>query len=86
MSAERYYHICNKNIGEPVEITCHDGSVHRGYIDRVNETHLYLRPFDEGRGFDSPWTFLWGSYGWGLGAGIALGTIATLAFLPFFGW
>jgi len=27
-----------------------------------------------------------GFYGWGLGLGIALGSIATLAFLPLFWW
>src|SRR5690606_31875008 len=56
VSADHYYHLCCKNIGVPVEITCHDGTVHRGIIDRVDRTHVYLRPFDGGPGFDGPGT------------------------------
>lgn len=87
MSGERYYNICCDNIGAPVEITCHDGSIHRGMIDRVERGHVFLRPFEGRPGFDHSGhgNYLWG-WGFGFGAGIALGTIATLAFLPFFYW
>lgn len=84
MSAEHYDMCCNR-IGEAVKVQCHDGTVHYGYIDRVDRQHLYLRPMDgaDGDGFDGPGTFLWG---WGLGFGIAWATIAAIAFAPFFWW
>ncbi len=82
MSADRYHHLCSKNIGAPVEIRCHDGSVHRGIIDRVDHEKVYLRPLDGGIG--GPGVFFWG-FGLGLAIGIPLGAIATLAFLPW-GW
>lgn len=83
MSADHYYNLCNKNIGVPVEIRCHDGSVHRGIIERVDRQKVYLRPLDGGG--CGPGLFFWGFGIAGLGIGIALGSIATLAFLPW-GW
>ncbi|MCT2537776.1 hypothetical protein NC661_12500 [Aquibacillus koreensis] len=82
----RYYHDCKNNIGRPVKIVTRDGKVHRGMIERVNNTHVFLKPMSSnlggyGYGFYRPWGF-----GAGLGWGVALGSIATLAFLPFFFW
>ncbi|RBW70178.1 hypothetical protein [Bacillus taeanensis] len=87
MSAEHYYGVCNENVGRAVEITCYDGSVHRGIIERVNNESVHLRPIEEGYLNDSNdfGTYLYG-FGYGYGYGIALASIAALAFLPFFFW
>lgn len=82
MSAH-YYQLCCDNIGAAVEITTYDGIVHRGIIDRVNRERVYLRQLEaSGGGYGA---FIWGP-GWVFGAGILLGSIATLAFLPFYWW
>lgn len=39
-----FYDEFNKNIGKCVKILCHDGHVYHGYIDQVDEHHVYLRP------------------------------------------
>ncbi|MED1202399.1 hypothetical protein [Heyndrickxia acidicola] len=82
-----YYHQCRGGIGKPVEIRTVDGRIHRGVIHRVDNRHVYLRPFP-GRnygGFGYPY---YGGYGWGWGAGfgwgVALGAIASIAFLGLF--
>lgn len=87
MSSDRYYNLCNKNIGAAVEITCFDGTTHRGIIERVDHSHVFLAPFDRKPSShgSSYGTFLWG-WGFAFAAGIALGSIATLAFLPFYYW
>ncbi|MBM4760863.1 hypothetical protein [Bacillus sp. B15-48] len=85
MSAARYYDMCRRGIGRPVEIRTVDGRVHRGMISRVTPQKVYVRPMG-GRGpgyggygyFWRPWGF-----GLGLGIGIAFGAIAALAFTPF---
>ncbi|GGM41970.1 hypothetical protein GCM10011351_30070 [Paraliobacillus quinghaiensis] len=79
----RYYGICQKNVGRPVCIRTVDGREHRGVIHRVTNTHVHLHPLPSnlggyGYGF-------WGP-GAGFGWGLALGSIATLAILPFFFW
>jgi hypothetical protein len=87
MAIEHYYHLCSKNIGVAAEIRCHDGRVYRGIIDRVDRRKVYIRPLSAGP--RNQGMFLWGfgpTYGQGLVIGIALGAIATIAFLPFFGW
>lgn len=88
MSAENYYDMCCNAIGEPVRVECSDGNIHYGHIDRVDQTHLYLRPIDGidgGRPDDGPGTYFWG-FGAGAVFGIALGSIAALSFAPFFFW
>lgn len=85
MSVERYFHLCNKNIGVAAEIRCHDGKMYRGIIDRVDRRKVYIRPLPAGPHGQGQGIFLWG-YGQGLVIGIALGSIATIAFLPFFLW
>ncbi|AIE60240.1 hypothetical protein [Bacillus methanolicus] len=84
MSAARYYDMCNRGIGRAVQIRTHDGRIHRGIIERVSPNRVFLRPFGRTRnfgGFGYPW-------GWGVGTGfafgVALGAIASLAFIPFF--
>ncbi|WP_407933960.1 hypothetical protein [Aquibacillus rhizosphaerae] len=82
-----HYHECRSNIGRPVRIQTIDGKVHRGIIQKVNHSHVFLQPMSPklggyGYGFYGPY----GGYGAGLGWGVALGSIATLAFLPLFFW
>ncbi|MBM7572624.1 hypothetical protein [Aquibacillus albus] len=81
-----YFNMCQKNVGKPVKITTKDGRVHRGIIQRVNHSHVFLQPTPRGLG---GYGFgYWGPYGYGpgFGVGVAFGAIATLAFLPFFFW
>ncbi|MFB1049787.1 hypothetical protein [Paraliobacillus sp. JSM ZJ581] len=87
MLMSRYYNLCNKNIGRPVQIRTKDGREHRGVIHRVNNSHVFLQPMPSnlgGYGYG-----YWGPY-WGprpgFGWGVALGSIATLALLPLFFW
>lgn len=88
MSAEHHYRMCCQGIGRAVELRMHDGTVHRGIIDRVDREHVYLRPMGRGQSFGG-YSYGWG-WGWrpglGLATGFALGAIASLAFLPFFWW
>lgn len=39
-----FYEEFTNNIDKCVKILCHDGHVYHGYIDQVDETHVYLRP------------------------------------------
>jgi hypothetical protein len=72
--------MCNRGIGRGVQIRLHDGRVHRGIIERVTPSRVYLRPFGNTRNF--------GGYGYGFfggfATGFAFGAIASLAFIPFF--
>lgn len=75
-----YYSLCQKYRGRAVEIRTFDGRVHQGIISDVDYNSVYLQPLWRNKdlgGF---------GYGWypGFGAGIALGSIATLALLPLF--
>ncbi|HHY71813.1 MAG TPA: hypothetical protein GX497_00995 [Bacillus bacterium] len=88
MSAH-YYHLCCKNIGRPVEIRTRDGRVHRGMITHVDNRNVYVRPFGGGRNLGGFGFGFWRPWGFGVaafGIGVAFGSIATLAFLPFFWW
>ncbi|PLS18502.1 hypothetical protein CVD28_07305 [Bacillus sp. M6-12] len=80
MSVSRYHGMCTRGIGRAVEITTRDGRRHRGIIDRVSSNRVYLRPFSGNYG---GYGYGWG-WGWGFGAGIFLGAITALAFIPFF--
>lgn len=88
MSAQHFYHLCNRSKGRPVEIVTKHGKVYRGVIQHVDREKVYLRPFGRpglggyGYGFWGP------GYGYrpGFGIGVALGVIGTLAFLPLFFW
>ncbi|GGH80738.1 hypothetical protein JOD43_002514 [Pullulanibacillus pueri] len=88
MSAEYYFNHCQKHINRPVEITTHEGIVHRGIVHGVDRTHVYLRPFDNmAAGNQGPGLFAWGAFAGGLlggFTGVALGSIA--AFRPYGGF
>ncbi|SHM71347.1 hypothetical protein [Gracilibacillus kekensis] len=84
-----HYHFCNRNIGRPVKIVTHHGEVHRGIIRRVNQSQVFIDPLGPNRGMGGYGIGYYGyrrGYPWGLGLGIALGAIATIAFLPLFFW
>lgn len=87
VSAEHYYHQCRAHIQRAVEITCHDGTVHRGIVHSVDRQSVYIQSFDNFNGPRSqgPGLFVFGSAfaGGFAGAltGVALGSI--FAFRPF---
>ncbi|TCP27075.1 hypothetical protein EV207_11853 [Scopulibacillus darangshiensis] len=83
MSAYDFYTICLENINKSVEITCYDGTVHRGVLTRVDESNVYIQPFDkvgEEGPMDDSGTFAWG---WGLGLPVAVTAIAAIVAWPF---
>ncbi|MEN1969475.1 hypothetical protein WMZ97_15540 [Lentibacillus sp. N15] len=91
MPVNPYYHQCMRCVGRPVQIRTRDGRIHRGVIDRVNNTHVYLRPMGNrnlggfGYGYGGwGWGGGWGGFGLGFASGIALTAIA--AFSPLFFW
>ncbi|QTD43090.1 hypothetical protein [Sporosarcina sp. Te-1] len=91
MSSFQHYHQqCTRHIGKPVVIGTRDGQTHRGIIQEVRNNRVYLQPLGNQRGLGGI-GFGWGfGFGFGRGAafglGIAIGSIVTLAVLPFFFW
>ncbi|HBV88670.1 hypothetical protein [Desulfosporosinus sp.] len=80
MSAGDYYSLCNRYRGRAVEISTHDGRIHRGIIGDVDYDRVYLQPLSRTRNLGG---FSYGWYGYpGFGAGVAFGSIATLVLLP----
>lgn len=87
-----YYQLCCRHQGRAVRIRDKFGKVHRGIIDRVSPTHVYIRPFGpkNRRGFDyggfgyggfgRPFGF---GFGFGAAAAIALAAIVAFAVIPF---
>ncbi len=95
MSVGHYYDLCHRYRGRAVEIRTRDGRIHRGIIQGVDRRHVYMRPLGRkglggyGSGFyaGGGYRYGYGSYGSrGFGFGVALGSIVTLALLPFFFW
>ncbi|WP_349407453.1 hypothetical protein [Pseudalkalibacillus sp. SCS-8] len=80
MSAEYYHGLFCENIGNCVEITCHDGNVYHGYIDHCDHRNVYLRPLNDDGGNDTGLFFFFGA---GLIA-VGLVAIAAASFSPFF--
>ncbi|MBM7645630.1 hypothetical protein JOD45_001848 [Scopulibacillus daqui] len=83
MSGQNMYALCQQHLNKAVEIRCHDGTVHRGIITKVDPTHVYLRPLD-GDGADGPGVYAWGWAYWGIP--IALASIAAISLWPWFWW
>lgn len=81
MPNQSIYSQCCGLVNQPVEIRCHDGSVHRGMLTRVDERTAYLQPAGSVLS-NSPGLFLWGSGGWGYP--IALASIAAILAIGFF--
>ncbi|TXL67511.1 hypothetical protein FHP05_00395 [Cerasibacillus terrae] len=81
--SQYYYSLCKQYHGKPVIIRTKDGRTHRGFINHVDRRNVYLQPIGSrnlggfGYGFFAPR---------GFGFGVALGSILTLALLPFFFW
>lgn len=89
MSAGRYYDMCCRGVGRPVQIRTIDGQVHRGIVERVSRNKVYLRPIGRGPSYGGVGYGYYRGYGgygfgYGFGWGIAFGAIAALAFTPFF--
>jgi len=87
MSAQHYYSHCQQYINQPVEIRTHDGECHHGIVHSVNQTHVYLRPFDGTSSLQGPGLHFFGAFAGGfLGGltGVALGNIAFFRPYPFF--
>lgn len=84
MSAN-YYQLCNRHRGKAVQIRTRDGRVHRGVIVDVNPRRVFIRPIGNPRNLGG---FGYGFFGFGPGFvyGLALGTIVSLAVIPFFFW
>ena len=80
MAGSNYYTLCQQYRGRAVEINTFDGRVHQGVISHVDNNNVYLQPLWRNNNFGG---FGYGYYP-GFGAGIALGSIATLALLPLF--
>jgi hypothetical protein len=80
--------MCSRGVGRMVEIRTRDGRMHRGIIQRVDNRMVYLRPLPTRNygGYGYPYYRGYGGWGWGFGFGVALGAIATLAFLPLIFW
>ncbi|WP_407269457.1 hypothetical protein [Radiobacillus sp. PE A8.2] len=79
-----YAEVCNRCKGRPVAIRTRDGQVHRGIVDRVNNSHVFLRPLPS-RNLGGYSYGFWGprpGFGWG----VALGTILGVSLLPLFFW
>ncbi|MFP7170734.1 hypothetical protein [Terribacillus sp. 7520-G] len=85
MSVGRYRSLCQRYSGKAVEIRCHDGRIHRGIIQRVDQNRVYLQPLGRSRNLGGFGYGGWGyGGGWGFGWGVALGAIAGIALLSLF--
>ncbi|MDN3953845.1 hypothetical protein [Sporolactobacillus laevolacticus] len=80
MSNQSIYSQCCGLVNQPVEIRCHDGSVHRGVLSRVDDRNVYIQSAG-GNSLSGPGLFLWGGWGWGFP--IALASIAAIVALGF---
>lgn len=84
---ERYYRICNQNVGKVARITDRRGRVHVGRIVRVTPQKVFISPMIRrgAPGYGYGW---WGGWGWGWGAayGIGLGLITGIALGGLFFW
>ncbi|HLS08882.1 hypothetical protein [Lentibacillus sp.] len=91
MSVEHFRGLCQRCKGRAVEIKTRNGAIHRGIINHVDNHYVYLHPLGPGRplggfGYGGFGGFGGYGYGGGLGLGIALGAIGTLALVPFGGF
>ena len=82
---ERYYRICNQNVGKVARITDRRGRVHVGRIVRVTPQKVFISPMIRrgAPGYGYGW---WGGWGWGAAYGIGLGLIAGMALGGLFFW
>lgn len=85
MSAGNMYDRCQRHVNQAVEITCHDGTVHRGIITKVDERHVYIQPLEGAKDglADGPGVFAWG-WGFGWGYPVALASIAAILAIGLF--
>ncbi len=89
--SRHYYHgVCRQHIGQCVEIKCHDGQLHRGYVEEVDNEFVYIRPLnrncDGPQHPEGPGMFFFGALAGGfLGGllGVGLGSIAFFRPYPY---
>lgn len=89
--SSKYYDMCCGGIGKAVEIRTTDGRFFRGVIDRVESDKVYLQTLGRSRNKGQSGTGEGFGYGYsggyhsgsGFFAGIAIGLIASLIFIPF---
>ncbi|MCL1631769.1 hypothetical protein M3N64_07380 [Sporolactobacillus sp. CPB3-1] len=81
MSNASIYSQCCRLLNQPVEIRCHNGSVHRGVLTHVDDRYAYVQPQSSGLS-GNPGLFLWRDYGWGYP--VALASIAVILALGLF--
>lgn len=78
-----YHDVFTNNIGKCVKILCYDDYVYHGYIDQVDETHVYLRPLGSKQKEEEDTSYFF------LGAAlisIPFTTIEDISFNPFHYW
>ncbi|MFD1040215.1 hypothetical protein ACFQ3N_17720 [Virgibacillus byunsanensis] len=85
MSVGHYHELCQRYKGRAVAIRTVDGRVHKGIIQHVDHRRVYLKPIGHTRSLGGFGYGFYGGFG-RFGLGLALGSIATLALLPFFFW
>lgn len=81
MSVEHYYNLCNQHMGRPVEIHTHEGEIHHGVIEKVDNTHVHLRTLAQnGPGLAGPGGPGMYAYGFGpaFAGGMAGGMLGSL--------
>lgn len=97
MSVEHYYNLCNQHVGRAVELHTHEGEIHHGVIERVDNTHVYIRNFNQnGAGMAGPggpglYAYGYGGFAGGFAGGflggltgVALGSIARFRPYPYY--
>lgn len=86
MSVEHYHGLCQKYRGRAVEIRTHDGRTHRGIINHVGNSRVYLNPINRQKNLGG-FSYGYGGYGYGgYGYGLGIASITALALLPLFFW
>ncbi len=79
MSVDYYKNLCHQHVGRAVEIHTHDGMIHHGIIDHVDQTHVHIRSFNQAGGgqggFAGPGGP--GMYAFGFGAAAAGGALGA---------
>ncbi|MBF0706137.1 MULTISPECIES: hypothetical protein [Bacillales] len=90
MSRHYYHGVCRQHIGQCVEIKCHDGQLHRGHVEEVDNEFVYIRPLnrncDGPQHPEGPGMFFFGALAGGfLGGllGVGLGSIAFFRPYPY---
>ncbi|WP_214481867.1 hypothetical protein [Bacillus sp. SM2101] len=78
---QHIYHRCCSYTGRPVEVRLRGGGVHRGIVDSVTPSHVYIRPIGPGPrrfgGYGLGFVGGYGGYG-GFGGAAAVAAVAIV--------